>query len=254
EAAGHAGDQAALFLQLLDELISRVDQVAHLHEAGPHAVLGNLEDGPFGLVEQDVGVLLGVVGAREHLGGRLDEPPQRGSLLDDARVVLDVGGTRHAVGQAADVGRPAHVVELARSRQLVLQRDQVDRQAPLRQADHLVEDPPVRVAEEVLGVDDLGRLVEGVVVDQDGAENALLGFEVVRQRAIHGGLKGYEATRLQGYEGRPGEATGKTTGAPGSSRTRPSGLQETGLPGYWASAAGATSAATTFTFTSAATS
>ena len=86
-------------LELLDQLVAGVDELAQLDEAGPHPVLGDLEDRPLGLVEQVVGVLLGVVGARQHLVRRLDQPAQRGLLLDDLRVVLDVGRARHAVGE-----------------------------------------------------------------------------------------------------------------------------------------------------------
>ena len=50
-------------------------------------------------------------------------------------------------------------------------------------------------------VDDLGGLVEGLVVDEDRAEHALLGFEIVREGAIHGQmttkLKSKPMTRLQ---------------------------------------------------------
>ena len=56
--------------------------------------------------------------------------------------------------------------------------------AALAERDHLLEDAPVRVAEEIARVDDLGGLVERVVVDQDRAEHGLLGFEVVRKRAL----------------------------------------------------------------------
>ena len=54
----------AVLLQLLDQLIAGIDELADADEAGAHAVLGDLEDRPLGFVEQVVGVLLGVVGAR----------------------------------------------------------------------------------------------------------------------------------------------------------------------------------------------
>ncbi len=114
EAAGHAGDQPAMLLQLLDELIAGVDEIAQPHEPGSEAVFGDLENRSLRLVEQIVGVLLGVVGAAEDFGGRLDQPPQRRLLFDDLRVVLDVGRSRDAVGERGDVRRAANFVELAR--------------------------------------------------------------------------------------------------------------------------------------------
>src|SRR5207249_11635812 len=47
-----------------------------------------------------------------------------------------------------------------------------------------VENAPVCVAVEVVGVDDFRREIEGVVVEQNRTEHRPLGFEVVRQRAL----------------------------------------------------------------------
>jgi hypothetical protein len=63
--------------------------------------LGDREDRALGLVEQDVGLLIGLVGVGQDLVRRVDQAAQRRLLLDDARVVLDVGRSRHAVGQRA---------------------------------------------------------------------------------------------------------------------------------------------------------
>ena len=54
----------------------------------------------------------------------------------------------------------------------------------LAERDHLVEDAPVRVAEEVARVDQLRGVVERLVVDQDRAEHGFLGLEIVRKRAF----------------------------------------------------------------------
>ena len=112
----------------------------------------------------------------------MDQVAKGRLFLDDARVVLDVGAARHAVGERRDVGGAADFLELARSLQLVLQRDQVDGVVALAERDHLVEDAAMRIAEEVARVDQLGGVVERLVVDQDRAEYGLLGLEVVRQR------------------------------------------------------------------------
>ena len=48
----------------------------------------------------------------------------------------------------------------------------------------------MRVAEEIVGVDDLGGEVEGVVVQQDRAEDGAFGFEIVRKRAFGDGGSG----------------------------------------------------------------
>src|SRR4029079_7062600 len=103
-----------------------------------------------------VGFLFSLVGGGEDPVRRRDQTPERGLFLDDLRVMLDVGRTRHAVYQRRDVGGAADFVELAGPRQLFLERDQIDRVVPLRQLHHLFEDAAVRVAEEVPRIDDLG--------------------------------------------------------------------------------------------------
>src|SRR6185436_2001156 len=82
----------------------------------------------------------------------------------------------------------------ARPRQLFPERDEIDGVAAFAQLDHLLEDPPVRVAVEVSGGEDLGGLVEGVVVDEHCAEYGALRFEIVRQRTVDCSCLGHGAT------------------------------------------------------------
>ena len=56
--------------------------------------------------------------------------------------------------------------------------------AALAERDHLVEDAAMRVAEEIVRVDQLGGVVERLVVDQDRAEHRFLGIEAVRKRPL----------------------------------------------------------------------
>jgi hypothetical protein len=72
-------------------------KLAHGHEARLHAVFRDGEDGALGVVQDEVGFLVGLVGVGEDLVGREDERAQRRLLLDDLRIVLDVGRARDAV-------------------------------------------------------------------------------------------------------------------------------------------------------------
>ena len=184
EAGGDAGDQLLLFEEQLDLGEALLDQVAHRHETGLEPVVGHREDRAFGLVENEVRLLVRAVRVGQDLVRRVDQIPQRRLFLDDPRVVLDVGGPWHAVGQRRHVGGPADFVEIAATRQLFLQGDEVDRLVPLVERHHLVEDPAMRVAVEVARIDDLHGLIERVVVDEDGAKHRTLGFEIVRKRAV----------------------------------------------------------------------
>ena len=51
-----------------------------------------------------------------------------------------------------------------------------------------LEDAPVHRLEEMLRLEEIGDAVEGLVVDQDGAEQRLFGLDVLRRGAI--GLPG----------------------------------------------------------------
>ena len=113
ETGRHAGDQALVLLQLLDRREAALHEIAQRDEAGADAIFGDGKDRALGLVEQQVRLLLGFVGLGEDLVGRVDQVAERRLLFDDARVVLDVGRARHAVGQRRDVGRAADLVELA---------------------------------------------------------------------------------------------------------------------------------------------
>ena len=184
-----------------------------------------------------------VVRGREDLVRGEDQVPEGRLLLDDPRVVLDVGRARHAVDERGDVGRAADLVELAGPPELFLQRDQIDGVAALGELDHLVEDAAVGVAEEIVGVDDLGGEVERVVVQQDRAEDGALRFEVVRQRAFGDGGSGMGVARES-------ECKLKTKRPEGQNRAFGRPMRTPTLTSNWL----ILPSATTFTFTSTVTS
>ena len=171
-------------MRALDRRETRVRQLAHRREPGAHTILGNRENRLLGLVEDEVRLLLCLVGGRKDLVGGEDQISKRRLLADDARVVLDVRGMGQSVDERGNVGGAAHFVELSGTGELFLERDEVDGVAALAQLDHLLEDPAVGVAIEIARGQDLGGLVERVVVDQDGPEDGSLRLEVVRQRSI----------------------------------------------------------------------
>ena len=188
--AADAGDERLVLEQLLDLGEAFLHQLPHRHEAGLHAVFRHREDGAFGVVEDEVGVLIGLVGVGDDLVRRVDQVAERRLLLDDLRVVLDVGGARHAVDQRRQVGGASHFLELAHLGQLFAQRHEVDGDAPLGQVDHPLEDAAVGVAEERRRGDDRDGGVERLVVEQDRAQHRALRVEIVRQRAIGTGRRG----------------------------------------------------------------
>ncbi len=184
EAGRHARDQLLARVQLFDGVETRLREVAQRDEAVADLVVGDREDCVLRFVEDDVGVLLGLVRVGQDLVRREDQVPEGRLLLDDPRVVVDVGRPRDAVDQRGDVRGAADFVDLAGASELLLQRDEIDGVAALDERDHLLENPAMRVAEEIGRVDDLGGEVERVVMQQDGAEDGPLGFEIVRKRPL----------------------------------------------------------------------
>ncbi len=154
-------------------------------------ILRHGEDGAFGVVEDEVGVLVGLVGVGDDLGGGVDQAAQGRLFPDDARVVLDIGRARHAVDEGGEVGGAADLLELAGPGQFLAQRHEIDGVAPLGELHHPLEDAPVGVAEEGLGRDDGDGGVERLVVEQHGAEHRAFGVEVVRQGALVRGDCGF---------------------------------------------------------------
>jgi hypothetical protein len=71
--------------------------------------------------------------------------------------------------------------------------DEIDGLLGFAERDHLQEDAAVLVEEEVFGAEIFDGGVEGVVVEEYGAEDGTLGFEIVGQRAFESGFSGHEA-------------------------------------------------------------
>src|SRR5262249_30058573 len=111
---------------------------------------------------------------------------------------LDVDRARHAVGERRDVGRTTDLVEIAGAAQLLFERDEVDGVATLAEGHHPIEDAAMRVAEEIARVDQLRRVVERFVADEDRAEDGFFSVEAVRQRAFGSDNVGHESTRSSG--------------------------------------------------------
>ena len=86
------------------------------------------------------------------------------------------------------IRRSARGLQLALAMQLVGERNQVDGLLRLAQLDHLAENAPVLIEEEILGLQLFDRRVQRVVIEQDGAQHAALGVEILRQRSFKSGF------------------------------------------------------------------
>ena len=111
----------------------------------------------------------------------MDQAAQQRLFLHDARVVLDVGDVRHAVHQLRDVRRAADRFQFAAALQLLGQRHEIDGLLRFAERDHLLVDAAVMIVEKIFGLELFDGGIDGVVVEQDRAENAALRLDVVGQ-------------------------------------------------------------------------
>ena len=118
-------------------------------------------------------------------GGR-DQVPQDGLALDDAGVLRREDRRRRLLGERREVAAAADRLEVAGPLERLGDRDDVDRLAALPEVDHRAVDRPVRLAVEVDRAKDVGDLDDGVAVDQEGAEDGLLGLEALGRKAVEG--------------------------------------------------------------------
>ena len=184
EAGGDAGDELAALGELVDGAEALLDDLPDLDEALPDPPFRDVEDGLLGPVQQHGRLVLRLVrGVHDAVAG-VDQVPEDRLLLDDARPVLDVGQPRETVEQGREVRGAPDRLQRRAARELVLERDQVDRLAALRKYGHGVEDAAVRLAVEVVAGEQLCRRVERAVVDQHGAQDGPLRLVVLRERLV----------------------------------------------------------------------
>ena len=182
EAGGHARDGAVALVQLVDAVDRAAQQLADVHEALARApaLLGDAEDGALGLVEQLADAApLGLVGAPGDLGAHARELAQHRVLAHDVGVVGDVGRAGGVLGERAEVGEAACLLEQALAVEPLREGDHVEGPAGLGERRDGAEDQAVVAAVEVLLRDAVGDPVPGLVVEHEAAEHGLLGGDAV---------------------------------------------------------------------------
>src|SRR2546428_7011339 len=192
-AGGDAGDTFAFGEDFFEALEAVADQVFDANQSGAGAVFRELKNRRFSPVKNGVGVFFGVERALLDLVRGVNEVPQDGFFFDDPRVVFDVGDVRHAVEKLREIGSAAGGFELAVAMQLFGEGHQVNGLLALVQRDHLLKDAPVMVVEEIFGTQLFDGRVNGVVVHQDGAEDAAFGVKILRQRAFENRLRSHSS-------------------------------------------------------------
>ena len=128
------------------------------------------------------------------LAGRADQVPQDRLALHDPCVLRGMDGRGRLVRQRAEVGSPADGLEVTGPLERLRDRHHVDGLAPLGQVDDHGVDAAVRLAVEVLRLEEVGDLDHRVPVDEDRPEHGLLGFDGLRGQAIDHDARELRAT------------------------------------------------------------
>ena len=120
--------------------------------------------------------------------GRPDQVAEDRLALDDPGVLRGMDGGGRLVREAREVGAPADRVELLTPLERLGDGHDVDRLAALEEVEDGRVDPPVGLAVEVLGAEELGHLDDRIAIDEDGAKDRLFGLETLGRQAVDHGL------------------------------------------------------------------
>lgn len=108
------------------------------------------------------------------------EAAQDSFVVHDSRVVRDIRGGRHDRRQLRDVRGAADLLEHTLGAQRVRQRDRIHRLGMVGELRHRAENLAMRLAVEVFRRQNLERVVNRVVVEQNRAQYGLFCFEILR--------------------------------------------------------------------------
>ena len=114
----------------------------------------------------------------------MNELAQDRFFAHDPGVVLDVRRRGHEADQVGQIRCAADRFDADLAAQRVGQRDQVDGLAGLEHVEHDLEDPAMGILIEIIGRQELDDLVDGIVLDQDGAEHHLFGLDVLGRKLL----------------------------------------------------------------------
>ena len=126
-----------------------------------------------------------LVGVAEDFGAGVDQRPQRGLVADDLGIVDGVGGVGHRVERPRpDRPAPPIGLQIAGRAQPLQQQRGVDAAALVVHRQQVGVELLVGVGVEIVGPKHQRHVVAEVRVQQDAAQHALFGVEVVRRQAV----------------------------------------------------------------------
>ena len=147
--------------------------------------LGDLIEAPFRLLDllARARVDWRVIGDVDDVLADRNELASHREVVDAAAIVVSVDDRRRFAGEAGEILRHRHAAEIVVAEER-LERDRRRQLARPDQRSGDLEDAAMDLLDEMLAPEEVGNAVERVIVDEDRAEQRLLGLEIVRRRAI----------------------------------------------------------------------
>jgi hypothetical protein len=145
-------------------------------------------------IQQLVRLMPGLIDPACYLGAGPEEVAEDGLLLENLRVVDHVGGGGDLPGQGGEVGVAPHALEVIGPREVLAHGHQVDGLALVEEVEHGAEDLPVAFPVKVFLGDDVDGLEEGVALQENGAQDGLLRFQVLRRKFTYISFSTHSAT------------------------------------------------------------
>ena len=167
-------------------------------------MLGQVEKPLFGFLDLRRGRLVDARVERRvhHVLADLDELSAEREVVDGAAVIAGVDDGHGGAGEPRQVLRPAHVPKRLVVVEVMLERDRGGDLSALDQLGGRLIDAAVDALEEVLRREKRRNPVDRIVVDEDGAQQRLLGLDVVRERPVLRRAAFLPLDRAHGLHGR----------------------------------------------------
>ena len=156
------------------------DDVLHGLKGTAALTAGHGEDFLFRFVHDVFHFITVLVSLAGDFRGHVDEVSELGLFLDNFRMIADIGGRAHDIGQLGDKAEAAHFVQHIGLAQFLRQRDQIHRLIIVLQAYHGLVDNAVNLPVKIIGTQDFLHLNDGFFFDEHCPQNRLLRFNVLR--------------------------------------------------------------------------
>ena len=153
--------------------------------------LGDLVEAALGLLDLLARARIDrrVIGDVDRVLADLDQFAPDRQIIDGAAVIIGVDDRRRLGGEARQILRHGDAADIVIAEKSLEGDRRGELAGPDQRAGDL-ENAAMDFLDEMFAAQEIGNAVEGVIVDQDRAEQRLLGLDIVRRRAI-GRLRDY---------------------------------------------------------------